>query len=73
MSRKAERLAVVPADESELLTPTQVAARLKISRMTVVRLVQSGELPAVNVGTRLKRFWRVDVADVERYKRRNRV
>lgn len=34
----------------ELLTPAEVAARLKVSRSTVLRLTRAGELTAVQFG-----------------------
>lgn len=44
----------IPPDQSltgpTWLTVVEVAARLRVSRMTVYRLVHSGELPAAQVG-----------------------
>lgn len=39
-----------------LLTPDQVAARLAISKRTVLRLAAEGKLPFIRLGTRLIRF-----------------
>ena len=39
-----------------LLTPNQVAARLAISKRTVLRLAAAGKLPFIRLGTRLIRF-----------------
>ncbi|WP_366146598.1 helix-turn-helix domain-containing protein [uncultured Pseudokineococcus sp.] len=36
--------------DGDLLTVAEVADALRVSRMTVYRLVHSGELPAVRVG-----------------------
>lgn len=36
--------------EMKFLTVAEVAAVMRVSRMTVYRLVHSGELPAVRVG-----------------------
>lgn len=35
---------------SNLLTVTEVAAHLRVSRMTIYRLIHSGELKSVRVG-----------------------
>jgi excisionase family DNA binding protein len=45
------------------LTVSEVAAVLRVSNMTVYRLVSSGELPAVKVGRSL----RLPVEEVDRY------
>jgi len=47
------------------LTVADVAARMQVSKMTVYRLVHSGELPAVRVG----RSFRVSQVAVEEYLR----
>ncbi|MGQ0573416.1 MAG: helix-turn-helix domain-containing protein [Pseudonocardia sp.] len=60
-------------DDAELIdvrragtfTVAEVAARMLVSKMTVYRLVHSGELPAVRVG----RSFRVSRAAVEEYLR----
>jgi excisionase family DNA binding protein len=49
---------VVPYD---LLTPREVAEVMRVSTMTVYRLIKSGELPAIRVGKHL-RIRSVDVA-----------
>ncbi|HTY71716.1 MAG TPA: helix-turn-helix domain-containing protein [Actinomycetes bacterium] len=36
--------------EMRFLTVAEVAAKMRVSKMTVYRLVHSGELPAVRVG-----------------------
>ncbi|MGI8774975.1 MAG: helix-turn-helix domain-containing protein [Actinomycetota bacterium] len=45
------------------LTVAEVARQLRVSNMTVYRLVRSGQLPAVRVG----RGYRLREADVLRY------
>lgn len=45
------------------MTVGEVAARLRVSNMTVYRLVNSGQLPAVRVG----RSYRIRQSDVLRY------
>jgi excisionase family DNA binding protein len=39
-----------PLSEVRFLTVAEVAAVMRVSKMTVYRLVHSGELPAVRVG-----------------------
>jgi excisionase family DNA binding protein len=39
-----------PLSEVRFLTVAEVAAAMRVSKMTVYRLVHSGELPAVRVG-----------------------
>lgn len=46
-----------------LLTAAEVADQLRVSTMTIYRLIRSGELPAVRVG----RNYRVRAGDLERY------
>lgn len=47
----------------ELLTVAEVAEMLRVSTMTVYRLIRTGEMPAVRVG----RSYRVRHDDLERY------
>jgi excisionase family DNA binding protein len=49
-SRKASEL----PPESSLLTVTEVSQMMRVSKMTVYRLVRSGELPAVRIGKILR-------------------
>jgi len=44
-------------------TVGEVAAALRVSNMTVYRLINAGELPAVRIG----RSFRLPAADVEQY------
>jgi excisionase family DNA binding protein len=44
-------------------TVGEVAALLRVSNMTVYRLINSGELPAVRIG----RSFRLAAADVDQY------
>ena len=46
-----------------LLTVAEVASAMRVSNMTVYRLIKSGDLPAVRIG---KNF-RIREADVRRY------
>lgn len=48
---------------TRFLTVAEVADLMRISTMTVYRLIRSGELPAVRVG----RSFRVSEADVDGY------
>ncbi len=56
-----------PGDISEVkfLTVAEVAALMRVSKMTVYRLVHNGDLPAVRVG----RSFRVSEDDVDEYLR----
>jgi excisionase family DNA binding protein len=58
-----------PADMSEarFLTIAEVAAKMRVSKMTVYRLVHGGDLPAVRVG----RSFRVTEDDVNEYLRKS--
>lgn len=49
------------------LTVAEVAARMRVSKMTVYRLVHNGELPAVRLG----RSFRVTEEDVNDYIRKS--
>jgi excisionase family DNA binding protein len=49
--------------EVKFLTVAEVAAVMRVSKMTVYRLVHNGELPAVRVG----RSFRVSEEDVNDY------
>ena len=57
-----------PGDISEVkfLTVAEVAATMRVSKMTVYRLVHNGDLPAVRVG----RSFRVTEDDVNEYLRK---
>jgi len=59
----------MPGDISEVkfLTVAEVAAVMRVSKMTVYRLVHNGELPAVRVG----RSFRVSEKDVDEYLKRS--
>jgi excisionase family DNA binding protein len=52
---------------SRFLTVAEVAEMMRVSKMTVYRLVHSGEMPAVRFG----RSYRVPEAAVEQYLRKS--
>jgi excisionase family DNA binding protein len=52
-----------PFGTGGLLTVSEVAAAMRVSNMTVYRLIKTGELPAVRVG----KNYRIRETDVERY------
>ncbi len=56
-----------PGGEPEFMTVAEVAARMRVSKMTVYRLLHGGELPAVRVG----RSFRVREDDVDVYLRKS--
>ena len=49
--------------DQRYVTVAEVAAQLRVSNMTVYRLIQSGELPATRVG----RSYRLREEDVDHY------
>jgi excisionase family DNA binding protein len=50
-------------DEDQLLTVGEVCGAMRVSNMTVYRLIKSGELPAIRLG----KTYRVLESEVERY------
>ncbi|MFM7271344.1 MAG: helix-turn-helix domain-containing protein [Actinomycetes bacterium] len=52
-----------PLSKSRFLTVQEVADLIRVSTMTVYRLIKSGDLPAVRVG----RSFRVRESDVDTY------
>ena len=60
---------MAPGDISDVkfLTVAEVATMMRVSKMTVYRLLHSGELPAVRVG----RSFRVVEGDVNEYLRKS--
>uniref|UniRef100_UPI0003F86E1F helix-turn-helix domain-containing protein n=1 Tax=Nocardioides allogilvus TaxID=2072017 RepID=UPI0003F86E1F len=58
-----------PGDMSDVvfLTIAEVASKMRVSKMTVYRLVHNAELPAVRVG----RSFRVTEDDVNEYLRKS--
>lgn len=51
------------AEREALLTVAEVAAELRVSTMTVYRLVQAGELPAFRIG----KNYRIKREDLDAY------
>ena len=49
--------------EHQLLTVREVADTMRVSTMTVYRLIRDGELPAIRVG----KHFRLRVVDVDRF------
>jgi excisionase family DNA binding protein len=52
------------ADDSNLLTPEQVAERLAVSRLTVMKWLRLGTIPGRKLGGKL---WRVHPDDLEAF------
>jgi len=50
-------------EEDQLLTVREVCDAMRVSNMTVYRLIKSGELPAIRLG----KTYRVLESEVERY------
>jgi len=65
MASSQERSESLP--DPKFLTIAEVATMMRVSKMTVYRLVHSGELPAVRVG----RSFRVPESDVDEYLRKS--
>jgi excisionase family DNA binding protein len=55
--------------EDHLLTAGEVAGTMRVSTMTVYRMIMGGELPAIRVG----RGYRIRQSDVDRYLEERRV
>jgi excisionase family DNA binding protein len=53
-------------EETEFLRPTDVALRLNISRRTVLRLLNQGQLK----GTRVRKQWRIHRTHMDEFCRR---
>lgn len=51
-------------EDNDVLTPEEVAAKLRLHIQTVYELLRSGEIPAYKTG----RHWKIDKADFEAYK-----
>lgn len=51
------------AGEPGFLTVAEVAALMRVSTMTVYRLIKAGELPSIRVG----KSYRIRRADLDRY------
>jgi len=51
--------------ERQFLTPAEIARELAISSATVLRLIHSGHLPAIQVS---ERIYRVPISSLEMYK-----
>jgi len=52
-----------PAPRPRLLTPNEVAEALRVSSMTVYRLIKAGDLPAARIG----KSFRIREDDVDAY------
>jgi excisionase family DNA binding protein len=50
-------------EQPELLTVREVADSMRVSTMTVYRLIRSGALPAIRVG----KHFRIRVRDLDQY------
>lgn len=50
-------------NNKKLMSVAEAAERLNVHKMTVIRAIKAGKLPAAKVG----RFWRIEPADLEAY------
>ena len=63
MSETGDATPTSPLLSARFVTVSEVARQLRVSNMTVYRLVKSGQLPAVRVG----RGYRIREDDVRKY------
>ncbi|HET9443124.1 MAG TPA: helix-turn-helix domain-containing protein [Acidimicrobiales bacterium] len=61
--RRGDSTMAQPRSRPAFLTVAEVAAMLRVSNMTVYRLINSGAIPAVRVG----KSYRLTEEDVDRY------
>lgn len=52
------------SEPAEFAAVADVARRLGVSRQTITRHIEAGGLPALDIGTRTRRFWRINAADL---------
>jgi excisionase family DNA binding protein len=57
------RKSFAPDPDDRLLTVAEVADTMRVSNMTIYRLIKSGDLPALRVG----KNYRIRHSDVERF------
>lgn len=63
MNETPERSSQNPLMADQFLTVAEVARQLRVSNMTVYRLIKAGDMPAVRIG----RGYRLREGDVRRY------
>ena len=63
--RRTERNRMAPIDEDRLWTVAEAADHMRVSNMTVYRLIRGGQLPAIRVG----KNYRIRGADLGAYLR----
>jgi len=56
-----------PSFTLEMVTPEQIAQRMRVSQNMILQLIKRGELPA----TRFGKLWRIKESDLEDYLSRN--
>ena len=59
-------------DEPKELTAEQVAKEMQVHISRVYKWIQTGELPAIDIGSGGKHNYRVSRADLDDFKRRRR-
>jgi excisionase family DNA binding protein len=62
-AERGDLLTTLPYSKSQFLTVSEVARQLRVSNMTVYRLINSGQLPAVRIG----KSFRLREEDIDRY------
>ncbi len=64
-SRTVASTLETPQETANLLTVAQVAQRLNVSLWTAYRKIESGEIPAVRLGTSKRSLIRVDPRELD--------
>ncbi len=52
-----------------VLSPDEIAGKLNCSRQLVIKLIESGQLGAINIGTGKVKYYRVPAAEWEKFLR----
>jgi excisionase family DNA binding protein len=60
-------------EPNPMLTPLQVATELSMSRDAIYDLIESGDLPAIDVSRKERAAYRIERADFEAFKAARRV
>lgn len=53
-----------------VLYPEEIAARLKCTKALVIKLIEGGDLGAINIGSGKTKFYRIPAAEWEQFLRR---
>lgn len=53
-----------------VLHPEEIAARLKCTKALIIKLIEGGDLGAINIGSGKTKFYRIPAAEWERFLRK---